>query len=332
MSKKYDVYGVGNALVDTEIETTDEQLRDLGVEKGLMTLVDEERQEALIDALTGVRHRLTGGGSAANTINAVAQLGGQCYYSCRIADDDNGHFFADDMRAAGVNTNVHTDKGTDGRTGTCLVMITPDAERTMNTNLGISANLTPDQVIEDELAAAKFLYVEGYLVSTPNSLDTAMHARKLASKHGVKTAFTFSDPAMVQYCKDGLDEVLGDGVDLLLCNETEAKGFTGAESVEEAGDILAQRSGVLAITCGARGSRIWDGKAWIDIAPHAVTAIDTNGAGDLFAGAFLYGITQGLGCEQAGKLASLGSATLVTHFGARLHPAGFAEVKQAVLG
>ncbi len=331
-AKKYDVYGVGNALVDTEIETTDDQLRALGIEKGLMTLVDADRQQELISALTGVRHRLTGGGSAANTINALANLGGRCYYSCRIADDENGHFFADDMRTAGVNTNIHADKGTDGPTGTCLVMVTPDAERTMNTNLGISATLAPDQVIEEELAAAEYLYIEGYLVSTPNSLATAMHARELAAKHGVKVAFTFSDPAMVQYCKDGLDQVLGDGVDVLLCNETEATGFAGAESVEEAGDILSQRAGVLAITRGPHGSRIWDGDQWIDIAPHPVEAIDTNGAGDLFAGAFLYGLTQDLGCEQAGKLASLGSATLVTHFGARLHPAGIAEVKRAVLG
>jgi len=331
-TKKYDVYGVGNALVDIEVETSDSQLKELGVEKGLMTLVDPERQEQLLDALTGVRHRMSGGGSAANTINALAHLGGRCYYSCRVADDESGNFFADDMRAAGVNTNVHADKGSDGATGTCLVMVTPDAERTMNTNLGISASLTPDQVLEEELAAAEYLYIEGYLVSTPNSLATALRARELARKHDVKVAFTFSDPAMVKFCKDGLEEVLGDGVDVLLCNEEEAMGFTGAVSLEEAGDILSKRAGILATTCGSRGARVWDGAKWIDIAPHAVKPVDSNGAGDLFAGAFLYGLTQGHGCEVAGKLASLASATLVTHFGARLHPAGLAEVKRTILG
>lgn len=330
--RKYHVYGVGNALVDIEVETTPEQLERLGVEKGLMTLVEPERQQELLTALTGVQHNRSGGGSAANTITGLAHLGGRCYYSCRIADDDMGHFFAEEMKAAGVATNVHVDKGADGPTGTCLVMITPDADRTMNTSLGISATLTTEQLVEAELAASEYLYIEGYLVSTPNSLETALKARALASTHGVKTAMTFSDPAMVQYCKDGLDTVLGDGVDVLFCNETEAKGFTGCDTVEEAGDVLLPRAGILVITLGDKGSRIWDGSQWLDIPGHEVEAVDTNGAGDLYAGAFLYGLTHGHGCQAAGELASLASATLVGHFGARLHPAGLAEVKQTVLG
>lgn len=331
-SRKYHVYGVGNALVDIEVETTPEQLADLGVEKGLMTLIEPERQQELLSALTGVKHSRSGGGSAANTITGFAHLGGKAYYSCRIADDDMGHFFAEEMKAARIETNVHVDKGAGAPTGTCLVMITPDADRTMNTSLGISATLTSEQLVEAELAASEYLYVEGYLVSTPNSLETALEARRLARQHGVKTAMTFSDPAMVQYCKDGLDKVLGDGVDVLFCNDVEAKGFTGCDTVEEAGDVLSQRADILVTTLGAKGSRIWDGHQWLDIPGHRVEAVDTNGAGDLYAGAFLYGLTHGHGCEQAGKLASLASATLVGHFGARLHPAGLAEVKQAVLG
>lgn len=330
--KKYHVYGVGNALVDIEIEATDEQLAELKVEKGLMTLVDPERQRFLLDSLTGVQHKLSGGGSAANTIMALAHLGARCYYSCRIADDHSGNFFADDMRAAGVETNVHMDKGSDGVTGTCLVMVTPDAERTMNTNLGISAELSAEQLIEAELAASEYLYIEGYLVSTPNSLATAMKARELARKHGVKVAMTFSDPAMVQFCCDGLKTVLGDGVDVLLCNEAEAMGYTGCDTLDEAADALREFTKVLAITCGAAGSRIWDGERWIHVASHPVKAVDTNGAGDLFAGAFLYGLTHGHDCETSARLASRGAATLVTHFGARLHREGLSEVKQTVLG
>ncbi len=330
--KKYHIYGVGNALVDVEIETTDEQLAKLSVEKGLMTLVDAERQSFLLDSLTGKQHKLSGGGSAANTIMALAQLGARCYYSCRIADDDSGNFFASDMRAAGVETNVHIDKGSHGVTGTCLVMVTPDAERTMNTNLGISAELSADQLIEAELAASEYLYIEGYLVSTPNSLDTAMKARELAAQHDVKVAMTFSDPAMVQFCGDGLKTVLGDGVDVLLCNETEAMGFTGRETLDDAADMLKERARILAITCGPEGSRIWDGDRWISVAAHTVKAVDTNGAGDLFAGAFLYGLTHGHDCETSARLASLGAATLVTHFGARLPPDGLSGVKQTILG
>jgi fructokinase len=330
--KKYHVYGVGNALVDIEIETTDEQLTELGVEKGLMTLVDAERQAQLLEQLTGEQHKLSGGGSAANTIMALAHLGARCYYSCRVADDHSGQFFANDMRAAGVETNAHVDKGHSGPTGTCLVMVTPDAERTMNTSLGISAELTSEQLVVAELAASEYLYIEGYLVSTPNSLETALEARKIAAANDVKVAMTFSDPAMVQFCCDGLETVLGDGVDVLLCNDTEALGFTGRETVEEAGDVLRERTRVLAITCGKQGSRIWDGERWIQVAAHEVEAVDTNGAGDLFAGAFLYGLTHGHDCETSARLASLGAATLVTHFGARLHREALTEVKQTVLG
>lgn len=332
MTQRYDVYGVGNALVDIEVETTSEQLSALGVEKGVMTLVEADRQQFLLKELSGIQHRRTGGGSAANTITALAQLGSRCYYSCRIADDEAGHFFADDMKQLGIATNAHLDKGNHAPTGTCLVMVTPDADRTMNTSLGISATLTADQLVEDELASSGYLYIEGYLVSTPNSLDTAQSARKLASKHGVKTAFTFSDPAMVRFCRDGLDQVLGDGVDVLLCNEEEALGFTGKDSIEEAGDMLRERAGILGITLGPKGARVWDGSGWLDIAPHAVKAVDSNGAGDLFAGAFLYGVTQGLGCQAAGELASLGSAQLVTRFGARLDRDSLLEVKASILG
>ena len=330
-SKRYHVYGVGNALVDIEVEATAEQLAELGVEKGLMTLVEPHRLKQLLEKLRGRHHRRSGGGSAANTITALSQFGGKCYYSCRIADDETGHFFAEEMRRAGVETNVHTDKGTELPTGTCLVMITPDADRTMNTSLGISATLTPDQVIDDELIASEMLYIEGYLVSTPTSLRTALRARKLAAANGVKTAFTFSDPAMVRYCKEGLEHVFGDGVDVLLCNEEEALGFTGATDVASAGDTLRERAGIVVITRGPQGARIWDGDAWLDIASHPVTACDTNGAGDLYAGAFLYGYTQGLGCEVAGRLASLASATLVTRFGARLPAEDLAAVKRLIL-
>jgi len=331
-SPHYHVYGVGNALVDIEVEATAEQLAALGVEKGLMTLVPHDRQEQLLRQLSGAHHKRTGGGSAANTIMAMAHLGARCYYACRIADDEIGHFFAHDMREAGVHTNAHVDKGNGAPTGTCLVMVTPDADRTMNTSLGISSTLSPGQIVEAELARAEYLYVEGYLVSTPNSLETALTARRFAARHGVKTAFTFSDPAMVKYCRDGLERVLGQGVDVLMCNEDEALSFTGAATVEQAGEILRRKAGVLSITRGPRGARVWDGTRWLDVAPHPVKAIDTNGAGDLFAGAFLYGITHQLGVEAAGRLASRASATLVTRFGARLDRGTLLEIKRATLG
>lgn len=332
MSRRYHVYGVGNALVDIEVETTEHQLKELGVEKGLMTLVEPHRQRELLTRLHGRQHRRSGGGSAANTITALAQLGGRCFYSCRIADDDTGHFFAQELQRAGVATNVTTDKGTDLPTGTCLVMVTPDADRTMNTSLGISSTLTPDQIIEPELAQSEMLYIEGYLVSTPTSLRTALRARKLAASHGVKTALSFSDPAMARYFAEGLTHLLGEGVDVLLCNADESQAFTGASDVEAAGEILRHKAGIVVITCGASGARIWDGHRWIAVRAHPVQPVDSNGAGDLYAGAFLYGLTHGLGCETAGRLASLAAGVLVGRFGARLPAEDLHAVKRLILG
>lgn len=313
----YHLYAVGNALVDIEVEVTEDQLVDLGIEKGVMSLVDLDRQNELLRGLEGMHHKRTGGGSAANTITAAAHLGANCYYSCRVAGDSDGDFFADELRNAGVTSNVHVDRG-DGKTGTCLVMVTPDADRTMNTSLGISADITPGELKAEALTAAEWLYVEGYLVSSPNALETALEAKRLAREAGRKVAFTFSDPAMVRYCHDGLAAVLDGGVDVLFANAEEALTFTGRESVHEAIAHLDAVADTIVVTRGPEGALVQHGGHIHEIAPYAVQAVDSNGAGDLFAGAFMYGLTHGHDAQASGSLASLASSKLVTRYGARL--------------
>jgi sugar/nucleoside kinase (ribokinase family) len=328
MTKRYHVYGVGAALVDTEIEVSDTDLVAMGVEKGLMTLVDEPRQAELLSHLGGhlVHSKRASGGSAANTIIAIAQFGGSAFYSCKVADDDNGRFYLQDLRAAGVE---HRDDGAlaEGITGKCLVLITPDAERSMNTFLGISATLATDDLAPAAIADSAYVYIEGYLVTSPTGRAAAIRAREIAEQHGVKTSLSFSDPGIVGYFRDGLREMLGKRVDLLFCNRDEALSWAQTTDLEQAIAELKTIANTFAITLGADGALVYDGSQLHEIAPHHVQAVDTNGAGDMFAGAFLYGITQGQDFAAAGRLASIAAATVVADFGPRLS----AEAQRAVL-
>jgi sugar/nucleoside kinase (ribokinase family) len=318
---KYDVYGIGNALVDMEFTVGDQFFTDHNIEKGLMTLVEEERQIQLVDALTKVSKdelKRQCGGSAANTIIGVSQFGGQSFYSFKVANDDTGHFYLSDIKENGVATKNTIENLPEGTTGKCMVMVTPDAERTMNTFLGITGSLDDTQIDEEALKNSKWLYVEGYLVTSPTGQAAALKAVKIAKENNVKTSLTMSDPNMVKFFKDNMNDIIGDGLDLIFCNEHEAMDFTGTESVNDAREEMKKLAKSFVITLGKNGAMIWDGTMFIDIEPHTANAIDSNGAGDMFAGAFLYGITNGHSYAGAGALASLASSKVVSQFGPRL--------------
>ena len=318
MSKKYNVCGIGNALVDIVTEVDDQFLSENNIEKGLMTLIEEDRQTALYHAISSRDSNMQCGGSAANTMIGVSQFGGSSYYSCKVSDDALGHFYMSDMKKNGVSSNLDAATLPNGITGKCLVMTTPDAGRTMNTFLGITATYSRDQISEEAIRHSEYLYIEGYLVTSDNGLDAMKYAKELAEKNEVKVALTFSDPSMVKYFKDQMQGVVGDGVDLLFCNEEEAMLFTDTETIMDAREALKKFAKRFAITQGSNGAMIFDGDTFIDIEPYKVEAIDTNGAGDLFAGAFMYGITNHRSFAAAGKLASLASSKVVTKYGPRL--------------
>lgn len=316
---RYDIYGVGAALVDTEIKVSDDDLSRLGIEKGLMTLVDEERQVELLRQLQDhlVHSQLACGGSAANSIIAANHFGSRTYLSCKVANDEHGQFFLGDLRRTGVD--VHARNGSaDGTTGKCLVMITADAERTMNTFLGVSETLGIDDIDETALAQSRYLYLEGYLVTSASGKPAAIAATELARRNGVQIALSLSDPGIVQYFKAGLREIVGSGVDLLFCNEAEALAFTEEKSLENACSALKHCARSFAITCGARGALVFDGQRQYSLAAEAVKAVDTNGAGDMFAGAFLHAIARGFDYERAALFANRAAAQVVTQYGPRL--------------
>ncbi|WP_057938237.1 adenosine kinase [Algoriphagus resistens] len=316
--KKYDVTGIGNALVDIEFKVTDQFFADNAVEKGLMTLVDEERQNALMQVINTEQAKKQCGGSAGNTVIAVSQFGGKAYYSCKVANDELGHFYMNDMKDAGVSHNLSETNLAEGITGKCLVMVTEDAERTMNTFLGITQTYSSADVNEAAIKDSKYLYIEGYLITSQNGKEAMKHAKEVAEENGVKVALTFSDPAMVKYFKEPMTEVIGASVDLLFANEEEAMIFTGKDTLTEAREEMKKLAKHFVITQGKNGALIYDGDTFIDIEPYAITAIDTNGAGDMFAGAFMYGITNGHSYASSGKLASMASSKIVGQFGPRL--------------
>jgi len=266
------------------------------------------------------KSKLSGGGSAGNTVVAVNQFGGKSFYSCLVAQDDIGKIFLDDLKKNGVDTNLKYENCPKGHSGRCLVMTSPDAQRTMNTFLGVSTSFSPAQLDEEAIKKSAFVYLEGYLVTSPSAMDAMKATRKIAEKNKIEVALTFSDASMVKYFGVQMNEIVGASVDLLFCNEEEAMIFTGTSSTNDAREKLKQVAKRFAITLGANGALIYDGDTFIQIEPYAVKAIDTNGAGDMFAGAFLYGITHKHSYAEAGKLASLASSRVVSQWGPRLDP------------
>ena len=330
MSKKYDVCAIGNALVDYEIEVQDQFFKDRDVEKGLMTLVDEDRQKVLLEAAKGQIKKKQGGGSAANTIFGLSELGGKGFYTCKVAMDDDGVLFTNDLLSAGIDSNLDPSNLFSGTTGKCLVMVTPDAERTMNTFLGITTDFSTNELNEEAIKNSNYLFMEGFLVSSPTGLEAMKEAKKMAIKHGVKTSLTFSDPSMVKYFGDQMKEVVGEGVDLLFCNVEEAKLFAGVSSLNEAKEALMRVAKEFVITLSDKGSIVYDGSQFIEIEPFPTKPIDTTGAGDMFAGAFLYGINNGLDHRESGTLASRASSAIVSKFGPRFESGQAQEILKKV--
>ncbi len=325
----FDLYAIGNALVDSEFVVTDSFLNEQNIQKGQMTLIDGQQQQTLINALNQQFScaKRASGGSAANSVIAFAAFGGSAFYACKVANDNNGDFYLQDLRAANVSAPQHAQVA-EGITGTCVVMVTPDSERTMHTFLGITAELSPQELDLSALTQAKFLYIEGYLATSPTARHAVATARALAKAQGIKTALTFSDPAMVQYAREGLVEMLADGVDILFCNETEAQLWSGSDNLIQAITALHQLRPLVIVTCGSKGALMSEKSQQTTIAPFPVTALDSNGAGDAFAGAFLYGLSQQWRLADCGRLASRTSAQVVSQFGPRLRQEQYRELLQ----
>ncbi|MEM9827225.1 MAG: adenosine kinase [Planctomycetota bacterium] len=310
-----DVLGIGNALVDIQAKVDDSFLNQVGFEKGVMTLVDDEKQQQVLAKLAAENLHRCAGGSAANSIVGLAQLGGSGAYIGKVGPDEIGGFFRDDMRALGIEVEL---QAINAPSGTCAVLITPDAQRTMLTNLGAAGSVGPDDVDEKLVARSKYVYIEGYLLTHEVGKQGAYRAMDLAKKNNVKVALTASDPFLINLIRDEIWELVTGPVDLFFCNEEEARSLTGKEDPIQCAAAIHEHAENVALTLGPNGSILMHGGQAIPIEGINVDAVDTTGAGDMYAGALLYGITNGMDWKQAGHLASQKAAQVVSQMGARL--------------
>jgi sugar/nucleoside kinase (ribokinase family) len=316
MARKYNVYGVGNALVDVQYQVSDSYIERMDVGMATMTLVDEARQRELIENVENDPLERASGGSAANTVIGVVNFGGSAYYGCKVGKDEPGDFYLNDLTAAGVGSNPNN--RADGVTGQCVVLIGPDGERSLNTFLGITAEFGPEEVEAQVVADSDIVYIEGYLLSSDSGFQAALRAQELAKEKGSKVALTLSDVFIVEVFKERIDEILRNGVDLLFGNEAEAMAYTDRSDVSGACLVIGKAVNDFAVTLGAEGALVTDAGNVKTVEGFPVEVVDTNGAGDAFAGAFLYGITNGHSATEAGRLGCYAGSQVVSKFGPRL--------------
>ncbi len=313
--KKYDVVGIGNAIVDVIAQQDDEFIDRFGLTKGSMELIDADRAVELYDAMTVLTE--TSGGSAGNTITGVASFGGAASFIGKVADDHLGTVFANDSSAQGVEFGVVP--ATEGEpTGRSMIVVTPDAERTMNTFLGAATTLYRSDIPEDIVANSSILYCEGYIWDIDVTKDAIRHAIEISKAAGNRISFTLSDSFCVDRHFDEWHELLNGEIDILFGNEEELMSLTRAATHAEAIEAVRGRCEILCATKGAAGSMIITADETIEVPAVPVeTVVDTTGAGDQYAAGVLYGISRGMSLFDSGMLGSKAAAEVIAHLGPR---------------
>lgn len=312
---QYDVYGMCNALFDIQAEVDDETLAKLDLAKGSMALMTDEQQRKIVSSVSTSIVNTAPGGSGANTMIGVVQLGGSASFTSRVGPDQHGERYRAGMLAEGVKPNLGVGEGS---TGISLILITPDAQRTMLTYLGMSQSLQREDVVESDLRNSKFLYVTGYLWDTDNQKEAVLYAMSEANRAGVQVALSLSDPFCVHRHKEDFRRLLQEHVDVVIGNAHEAMALSETENAAEAIRWLSEKCRLSVVTRDERGSIVRTGDCEYTIAPYPVQAVDTTGAGDMYAAGLLYGLTHELPLEATGRLASYMAAQVVGHLGPRL--------------
>jgi sugar/nucleoside kinase (ribokinase family) len=312
---RQDVVGIGNAIVDVIAHAEDWFLAAQSMAKGAMTLIEAERAEALYARMgPGVE---MSGGSAANSMAGLASLGGRAAFIGKVRDDQLGAIFAHDIRAAGVTFRTPPAKA-GPQTARCLIFVTPDAQRTMNTYLGASVELGPEDVEEELIAAAQVTYLEGYLWDKPRAKEAFRKAARLTHEGGAKVALTLSDPFCVERHRAEFQELVKGPVDILFANDAEIRALWQVGDFDAALAATKGQVGTAALTRSERGSVVLTGER-IDRVPAEPVerVVDTTGAGDLYAAGFLYGLTNGRPPAEAARIGAIAAAEVVSHVGAR---------------
>ena len=310
-----DVLGIGNAIVDVLVQADDSFLDAHGLLKGAMTLIDAARARELYDMLdNGIE---VSGGSAANSMAGIAALGGRAAFIGKLRDDPLGAFFAHDIHAAGVRFTTPLSDHT-APTARCFVIVTPDAQRTMNTYLGACVELGPEDVDEALVASAAITYFEGYLWDPPGGKAAFRKAQEIAHANARRVALTLSDPFCVERYRDEFLDLVADHIDILFANEAEIISLYQAADFDQALERVRGHCAIAALTRGDQGSVIVAGGE-IHVVPATPVArvVDTTGAGDLYAAGFLHGLSRGWGLADCARLGGVAAAEIIGHLGAR---------------
>ncbi|MEC8299236.1 MAG: adenosine kinase, partial [Pseudomonadota bacterium] len=314
-----DLFGIGNALVDFESKITETFLDDHLLEKGHMYLKDEAEIGLMKEKLTSY-FKMSSGGSAANTIYGASGFGLSCAYCCRVQDDEAGGFFVREMKEAGVHLDdIRQECFPSKSTGSCLVLITQDAQRTMCTNLGISSELSVEDLNLNHLKSSRYLYVEGYLAASETSSQAAQRAIEVAKEHGIPILLTLSDVSMVNFFRSDIEKFCASQVNTIFCNEEEALCWAGTDRLEIAFKRLKEIGKGVHVTVGSKGSLVCGPEE----NPREVIGFDTevndtNGAGDMYAAAALSLIVKGFTHVEAARFGNYAAAQIVRQYGARL--------------
>lgn len=312
---RWDVVGIGNAIVDVLAQADDAFLVRHGMTKSSMTLIDADRAESLYKAIGPAVEQ--SGGSAANTVAGLASLGGRGAYVGKVADDQLGDIFAHDLKSAGIHFDTARLVG-DAPTARSFILITPDGHRTMNTYLGACVALTPDDIDADTVAGGEILYLEGYLWDRPAAKEAFLKAARLAHRAGRKVALSLSDAFCVERHHASFLDLVKNHVDILFANEAEIGALYRTRTFDEALAVVRRLGKTAALTRSEKGSVVLDATAVHVIQPAPVArVVDTTGAGDLYASGFLFGLVRGLGLERAGRIASIAAAEVISHVGPR---------------
>lgn len=316
---KYKIYGIGNSLLDYEYKVNESMLRKLNLEKGCMSLSNYDEYFKIHDFIRNLRppEKIVPGGSVANSIYSMAQFGNSVCFTGRVSDDNTGNNFIECLNQSNVKTFIG--KSDQNKSGECLVLITPDHERTMNTFLGASESLSKDDINLGELKESEYLLIEGYLVTSERNFNVCEYALEQANKNNIKTIFTLSDPYVVSTFREDFLKLLGKKASILFCNEQEAKNFSQSNSLDKAIGYLKNFAEKFIITLGKNGSTYFDGDTLHTVGTDSIKSKDFTGAGDMFLAAFMHSYCNGKSFVDAIKFANYCAGKIIQVYGAKFN-------------
>ncbi|MDA7802276.1 adenosine kinase [Gammaproteobacteria bacterium] len=325
---QYDISALGNALVDTQFMVDYKFLEEFGLEANQMVLVSAEDQKPILEKLQSLSYESVSdcGGSATNSLVAASNYGSKCHHVCRVADDKDGNMYIKSLKQAGVAHIGISDRNGNLPTGKCLILVTPDAKRTMISMLGVSEFLGKEDIDYGVVENSKIFYIEGYMVTSEDNFNAVISVLEHLKGKNIIKALSLADAGLVKIFKERFNKIESYGIDLIFCNDDEAIAFSETQSIDKAISFFKEKNYITAITKGADGSSVVSNGEEISAPAKKIEPIDTNGAGDMFAGSFMHAYLKGYNLSECSSFANYASSLVVTTFGPRVPNNKYKEI------